>query len=338
MKKFKIITKREEWNEELSYYKSDWYHSWSYHEMSYKKKEGKPILFVLNENKIKIALPLLVRKIPGCSEYKDMTSVYGYPGFLFSNKEAISLYDDFIRHLQFWSKENKVVSIFSRLNSLLIDPKNLKGSFYVGETVLIELKDKEENQKSNYRSVHRNLLRKMEKNGFSADWSNSLNSMNEFKLIYEKNMKILGADNYYFFDNSYYEYFLNNPDFNVRIYNIYFNKKKVCSGIFIFNDEIVQYHLSGVLKEFRKEAPTIMLIDQARKDATLLGYKYLHLGGGLRNKKDGLFNFKRGFSKKLISFYVFKMITNDNVYNRLSNSSEIDNSQQNDFFPIYRKL
>lgn len=337
MKKFKIITAREEWNEELNKYKSDWYHSWSYHEISFKKKEGKPIMFVLHDNNKRIAIPLLLREIPGNSEYKDMTSVYGYPGFLLSSKEAANLYDDFIQHLQIWSNENEVVSIFSRLNSLLIDAKNLKNSFHIGETVVIELEKEEKNQKSNYRSIHRNLLNKLEKNGFSADWSNSSKSINEFKLIYEKNMKILGANDYYFFDDCYYEYLLNNTDFDVRIYNIWLNKKKVCSGIFIFNDEIVQYHLSGVIKEFRKDAPTIMLIDKVRKDATLLGYKYLHLGGGLNNKKDGLFNFKCGFSKKLIKFYIFKMITNENVYRKLSNLSDTNILKQNDYFPIYRK-
>ena len=41
-----------------------------------------------------------------------------------------------------------------------------------------------------------------------------------------------------------------------------------------------------------------MLIDIVRKDANSLGFKFLHLGIGLANKKDSLFNFKSGFSKK----------------------------------------
>ena len=337
MIEFKVLTTKNDWLNELRNFKSDWYHSWSYHEMAIRRNQGKPIFFVMNNNiNERIAIPFLLRDIQGDSKYKDMTSVYGYPGFLFSNFNSKKLYDTFIERLKIWSIENNVVSIFSRLNSLLIDAKDLKNCSSCGETVVVNLKLDEDKQKAFYRSVHRNLLRRLEKNGFKSDWSNSQKSIDDFKSIYKKNMINLNANSYYFFDNSYYSELLNSDEFEARIYNVWYDKLKVCSGLFIYKDDIVQYHLSGTLKNFKKSSPTLMLIDQARRDAAKLKFKYLHLGGGFGGQKDGLFNFKYGFSKKSIKFYFFKIITNINAYKKLSNLSASMPLTDQGYFPLYR--
>ena len=337
MTEFKVVTAKNDWLNELGNFKSDWYHSWSYHEMAFKRNQGKPILFVMNNNdNERIAIPFLLRDIQGDNKYKDLTSVYGYPGFLFSNFNSKKLYDTFIKHLKSWSIENNIVSIFSRLNSLLIDAKDLKKCKSYGETVVVNLELDENKQKKFYRSVHRNLLRRLEKDGFKADWSNSQESIDDFKLIYKKNMIDLKADSYYFFDNSYFGELLNSDEFEVRIYNVWYDKLKVCSGLFVYKNDIVQYHLSGTLKKFKKSSPTLMLIDQARQDASELKFKYLHLGGGLGGQKDGLFNFKYGFSKKSIKFYFFKMIVNIEAYKKLSNLSDSMPIPDHGYFPLYR--
>ena len=338
MNEFKVITVKDEWCKELNSYRSDWYHSWDYHEMAFKNNEGKPILFVLtNDSNESIALPLLLRDITG-SEHKDMTSVYGYPGFLLSSDDAINLFEQFLEHLLVWSNNNSVVSIFSRLNSLLVDANALKGCFPNGETVVVDLSNDEDEQKRRYRKNYRNLLRRLEKDGFKADWSNSQESIDDFKSIYLATMKGLDAGDYYFFDDAYYDDLLNSTGFEVRIYNVWLNEIKVCSGMFVFCDDIVQYHLSGTLQEYKDLAPTRMLIDQARKDATELGFKYLHLGGGLGGGRDSLFNFKYGFSKESIEFFVFKMITNIDAYKELSNLTEVDAVPESGYFPLYRKV
>ena len=338
MNELKVITKKEEWTEELQHFRADWYHSWSYHYALFKRNEGKPILFIMtDQNHESIAIPLLLRKIDGY-KYKDMTSVYGYPGFLFSETYNKRLYETFIQKLIIWSEENNIISIFSRLNPFLIDAEELKMCSLSGETVFIDLMLDEVKQKSNYRSVHRNLLGRLKKNGFKANWSNSQKSICDFKYIYRKTMKDLGANDYYFFDDSYFNDILNSKDFKVRIYNVWLNDLKVCSGIFIFHNEIVHYHLSGALKAYKNASPTIMLINQVRKDAAILGFKYFHLGGGFGGQKDGLYNFKYGFSKKSINLYSFKMIINENIYKKLSNISSSDSVPNKGFFPLYRKI
>ena len=98
------------------------------------------------------------------------------------------------------------------------------------------------------------------------------------------------------------------------------------------------YYSLAYISEYKKYSPTIMLIDKAREDANSLGFKFLHLGGGLANSKDSLFHFKSGFSKKVKKFYVFKMITNDFVYKKLSKLSADNSTTNENFFPLYRSL
>ncbi|RZM81187.1 hypothetical protein C3B51_09365 [Pseudoalteromonas rubra] len=338
MNEFTVITAKDEWREELKNYRGDWYHSWDYHQIASKSNEGKPMLFVLtNDLNQRLALPLLLRDITG-TDYKDMTSVYGYPGFLLSSDSAIGLFEEFQQRLFDWANGNSVVSIFSRLNSLVVDTKSLDGCYLSGETVVVDLTIDEDEQRKRYRKNYRNLLRRLEREGFRADWSNTDESLNDFKQIYTETMKGLNAGDYYFFDDAYYSNLLDSKDFEVRIYNVWLDELKVCSGMFVFCDDIVQYHLSGTLKEYKELAPTRMLIDKARKDATELGYKYLHLGGGLGAERDSLFNFKFGFSKESIEFYVFKKITNMQAYKMLSNLDEDDAVPETGYFPLYRKV
>lgn len=337
MKLFKVITTEEEWREELSHYDKDWYHTWDYHQIAFKSDEGSPVLFVLTDGAMRIALPLLVRDIGIESSYKDMTSVYGYPGFLFFNEESYELYDCFIKELKRWSRDNSIVSIFSRLNTLTCKDVELEGQFINGETIVVDLSLSENEQKSLYRKNYRNLIRRLEKDGFTVDWSNEKDSIDDFKRIYKETMESLNASDYYYFDDAYYDFLINSKDFKVRIYNVWLEGVKTCSGIFVFCNNIVQYHLSGTLQAYKDLAPTRMLIDAARKDATKLGYKFLHLGGGVGSGRDNLFNFKYGFSKNPIDFKVFKMVTNVEAYRDLSNLSATDDVSLSGYFPLYRK-
>lgn len=338
MNEFKIITNENDWRDELVNYKKDWYHTWDYHSIAKVNNEGTPLLFVLVDGEERIALPLLLRSIPNSDGYFDLHSVYGYPGLLFNNSQAYSKYELFVKALQDWSVSESVVSIFSRLNSLVLDDSFvLKGSVAKGETVVIDLSLCEDEQRSLYRKNYRNIIRKLQKDGFRADWSNSLESINQFKFIYTETMKALEASEFYYFSDEYYQSLFNSNDFEARIYSVWKDEVKVCSGIFIFCDDIVQYHLSGTLPEYKNLAPTRLLIDQARKDATELNFKLLHLGGGVGGGRDSLFNFKYGFSKRAIDFNVFNMITNVGLYKKLSLLGENESILDNDFFPLYRK-
>ena len=334
----RIIKAEKEWKEVLQSLKHDFYHTWDYHHLAQNNGEGEPIMFYLNNGQDSCALPLLLRTIKG--SLSDATSVYGYPGILSSENFPITLLNKFFQELVEWSNNNSIISIFSRLNTCV--ETELKANFPFiesnGETVIVDLTLPLDEQRKCYRKNYRNLINKLNKDGYRCSWSNSDEDKAEFIEIYNETMKSLDAHDYYFFNNDYYDALFNAEDFEVRIYNCYFNGVKVCSGLFVFCDDIVQYHLSGTVSKYKRIAPTRLMIDTVRKDATELGYRVFHLGGGTTGSRDSLFDFKFGFSKTSIDFKVLKLITNRDMYAELANISvnEID-SQRESFFPLYRK-
>ncbi len=73
------------------------------------------------------------------------------------------------------------------------------------------------------------------------------------------------------------------------------------------------------------------------------GNKVLHLGGGLGGRsQDSLYHFKSGFSKQTNNYSTFRLIVNQEKYDRLLNSTakylnlEPKIIIESGFFPSYR--
>ncbi|MEZ9132811.1 GNAT family N-acetyltransferase [Vibrio breoganii] len=333
---FKVISEENIWKAEVDLYSHDWYHTWDYHQLYCLDSNTKPLLFVFEKGHQRIAIPLVLRVINN-SSLKDLTSVYGYPGFLFHKVEDKNLYNEFLEALLDWCNKNEIISIFSRLNSLIVDTDSYRHCYNDGETVVVDLIGDNQQQRSIYRKNYRNIINKLVRDGFEVTWSNSKESIDDFINIYNETMISLNANDSYFFDRKYYMDLLDSSDYTARIYFVKYENKKVCAGIFVFCNEIVQYHLSGTLNDFKDVAPTRLMIDKVREDATSLGYNKLHLGGGVGGKRDSLFNFKYGFSKTAIKFNVLKIVVDEDSYKELSNIPKDCNINVQSFFPEYRK-
>jgi hypothetical protein len=89
----------------------DFYHTQSYHLLN---KENEVVLFVYFFDDDFIALPIVIRSIPG-SDLKDCTSVYGYCGPI-SNIEFDALpleaINQFKKGLSSFFSERKIISSF----------------------------------------------------------------------------------------------------------------------------------------------------------------------------------------------------------------------------------
>jgi hypothetical protein len=333
-----IVKEPVRWKKILENVDHDWYHTWDSHQISKDNGEGDPLLFVYTVDDITICLPLILRSID--ENWQDATSVYGYPGVLASVNVNENALTSFMDNLKEWGLSSNIVSIFSRLNPCIKTDLSVLDCYMKssGKTVVIDLRLTLEDQRKKYRKNYRNLINKLDRDGFKCSWCNSDDDIEDFMRIYNGTMNTLSAGDNYYFDRSYYDSLIQSKDFNVRIYSCYHEGEKVCSGLFVFCNGIVQYHLSGTVEKFKVAAPTRLMIDCVRIDATGMGFIFFHLGGGLGGNEDGLYNFKFGFSKESIDFNILKIITNKLKYEELSNFSlnEID-INTSDFFPLYRK-
>jgi hypothetical protein len=337
--KITIIKNRKEWTELLSLIDVyDSYHTYDYHLLS-KSDNEIPILIKYEHLDVLIGIPLLVRNICN-SQYKDLTSVYGYSGPI--SRGVTKKFDNtvFINELAKFLKKNNFVSAFSRLNPFIPNQIKILNSFgsisCQGKIVNIDISKNLEIQRSEYKSRLKTYINKSRRN-CSIIRASTKENLEEFIAIYYKNMIRVEADDFYFFNKLYFNNLIDSKDFETEILLAKDNETNtiIAGCIFMISNGIVQYHLSGSKTEFSSNTPTKFLIDEMRIIATNKGCNYYNLGGGKGgNINDSLFYFKSAFSKNHLDFNLWKFIINQEVYDELVLKTDI--IKDSEYFPLYR--
>lgn len=341
-----IITERTIWNDTISLsMHSDFYHTYFYHNLS-KKENETPILIKYQEHNTCVLLPLLLREIEN-SDYKDATSVYGYSGLLCISDMSNFDNENFKKELNLFLLKNKIVSVFSRLHPYLnSQEKILNGIGHIsnpGDVVYINLLEPIKIQRQHYSNRLKTHINKA-KRLCTIIKGETKAHVQEFIKIYYENMRRVNANESYFFDESYFYQLMSSPDFEVELSLAVSNETKeiIAGALFVKTDKIVQYHLSGIKKEFLDINSIKYVIDDMRIKSTEEGYTYFNLGGGRSNKQDSLFSFKTSFSKSLKPFKLWKYIVDENAYRDLVKQNKVAESEVNIeddqvFFPAYRR-
>ncbi len=332
-----VITTKEEWSiliNEVDAY--DFYSTYDYHALSDTNDES-PILIKYTEDDIIIGLPLLIRKIHN-TPFFDATSVYGYAGPI--SKNIPENYDNrlFKKELDAFFVKNQIVSVFSRLNPYLPNQNSILSAIgeikIKGDVVMIDLNENLDVQRQQYQrriKSHINSARKL----CTIKKADSKEDIKAFIDLYYENMNRVDAKESYFFSENYFYKFTNMDNCKIEIILASLSETdEIISGaMFVKSKDIIQYHLSGTKTDYIDIAAIKLLIDEMRVEGTKENYKVFNLGGGLSSKDDSLLRFKKSFSKTLKKFSIWQYIVNETIYNGLTNSLEIDDS---DFFPGYR--
>lgn len=341
-----IIKGREEWNSFIKLFEHyDCYHTYHYHILSKKECET-PILITYKKKALTIAIPLLLRPIPG-TDYLDATSVYGYAGPLYKGTLGISAQNEFRAELQRFLQKTKIVSIFSRLHPYLgCQEKVLDGigsTSCPGSVVNIDITKPIDIQRQQYNSRLKTYINKARR-AYSVIDGTKEEDIEEFIRLYYENMRRVHADEQYFFDRQYFYKLMLSSFFKSELLLCILNETKEIIGgaLFIKTGNIVQYHLSGSKEAFLPLNPVKLLIDEMRIRATKQNFKYFNLGGGKGIKKDSLFHFKSTFSHDFKEAKLWKYIVDKEVYDTLTEKRKntlCDHfGQDADFFPAYRKI
>lgn len=315
----------------------DFHHTSYYHKID---NEHMSKLLVFSKGKDFIALPVVIRNIPN-SEFFDITSVYGYAGPIYrlqeDTKEELSIF--FKHRFPQYCLENKIVSAFSRLHTL-IDQKPILSSLGeiidLNKTVAIDLTASPEDQRKNYRKSLKSELNQLRRKDIVVKTAENRADIDRFIEVYYETMDRVQATRNYYFSKQYFYNFLATTDFNSKLLVAKFKGEVIAGAIFTFTDKIMQYHLAGTAEKFIRDTPMKLIIDEARLLGNELGLVYLHLGGGVGgHDDDSLFRFKSGFSKNFTQFSIWKYIVDESQYNKLVDSKSAINKASN-YFPLYR--
>jgi hypothetical protein len=331
----------------------DVYHLPEYHRLE--EEDGVSAeLFVHEDGSAIIAMPILLRRIEGVpgletSKYKDVTSVYGYPGPV-SNLESPTENHahGFIESLRQYFDKNDVVAAFSRLHPLIeTQPLFLTGSDMevrdLGQTVAIDLRLPAEAQRQQYRTNHKRDINRARRAGVECIQDTEWDYFDAFLDIYYQTMHRSGASESYFFDR---QYFLNLREVlgsHLALFVALHEGSVISAAMFMNYNSIVQYHLGGTDSAHLELAPSKLMFDTVRLWGAEVGAHVFHLGGGVGSAEDSLFRFKAGFSKLRFTFRVWRMIVNRAVYGQLTEERRRWNEKhgvdrlEHDFFPAYRQ-
>ena len=332
-----VITTKEDWNlliNEVDEY--DFYSTYDYHVISNVDNE-KPILIKYTEGDVVIAIPLLIRKIPN-TPYFDATSVYGYAGPI--SKNITDNFDNkfFKKELNNYFIDNRIVSVFSRLNPYLAHQNDILRTIgevkIKGDIVMIDLNEDLELQRQHYQKrikSHINKARRL----CTVKKANSKDDIKAFIELYYENMNRVDAKKSYFFSEDYFYKFthIDNCKIDILLATLIETNEIISGAMFVKTKDIIQYHLSGTKTEYLDTAALKLLIDEMRIEGSQENYRVFNLGGGLSSNDDSLLRFKKSFSKTLKDFSVWQYIVNEKIYYELTESVEIDDCE---YFPGYR--
>jgi len=326
--------------------KYDVYHLPEYHALAETCDEGEAILFVYRDSDCTVAFPLLLRNIEislgdsGADQWRDATSVYGYPGPIMKGSMTERSRNGFQSALNQFLLDQHIVAVFSRLNPLLHQTKILTGygqTQQVGTTLSIDLTLTEIEQLARYRKGHRYDIKRLIKSGYDCCEANDC-ELEDFITIYTQTMSRVDATPYYFFSKQYFDGLLHDMSGSVKLFTCKHDGIIACAALFSLCGCIVQYHLAGTREEYLQMAPMKLLLDYVRQWGIQQGAHTFHLGGGVGGENDSLFSFKRGFTDREHKFSVWKHIVSPDVYDLLYNykCNQTGIFPEDTYFPSYR--
>ncbi len=266
-----------------------------------------------------IALPLLVREIPG-TELSDATSPYGYPGAAVRGERGRPPDPAGID----WSGTG-LVSVFAR--ERLVDEPFLAGAT---ERSVVQVHDP--SRPRNLRSRFGEQIRRNRKLGYQLEVlpgpETSAAERASFHAVYTETMNRADAAERYLFEPEYFGTILGFE----RSWLLLCRSPggaTAAGGIAALSDGLLHYYLGGTAEAQLGDSPFKNVVEAMIELAAELGVP-LNLGGGVR-PGDGLEDFKRGFANGELPFRTHEIVCDPEAYRRLSAGREDPG-----FFPLYR--
>lgn len=308
------------WNsylEKFSVERKDIYYYEEYVKL-YEDEFGKALCVVCYDDKNVLLMPFIRKEIDG---FYDFETAYGYGGPICNSDNQEWIYNA-ITSMQEYLKSENYVCGFIRFHTLLDNVRLCErhmATFFDRNTVVIRTDQTEDEiWKNQIISKNRNMIRKAEKNGLEYKAEYDFAALSEFIELYNATMSRLGADDFYYFDNKYYQSFVENFKDKAFLGTVRKEGKLICAALFMYSGEYGHYHLEGSNHEYSSLAANNLLLWRTAVEFSKLGVKEFHLGGGYNSEPDNsLLKFKKSFSHNMKEFYIGKWIFNEEKYNEL---------------------
>lgn len=303
--------------------------------------DGEPLLIYYEKNNTRginvvmkrdVALDMHFKGRIESGKFFDFSTPYGYGGWIIEGRDV----EDLFHAYEHWINENNIICEFVRFHPLIKNHKYCE-QFYniiqLGEVVHMDLHSPDDIW-NNIVSKNRNVIRKAKKNNIKIYNGRFPEIYKKFQEIYDSTMDKNNAAEYYYFEPEFYMSILEDLPQNAQVFWAEKEEQIIAASIILTTNGLMNYHLSGSLREFSSLAPSNLLLYTAAIWGSLNGYQTFYLGGGVGSGEDNLFKFKKAFYKgKLNHFFIGKKIYNSECYDDLVNMRK---NTESGFFPKYR--
>jgi hypothetical protein len=323
----------------------DFCHLASFHRVAESHGEGVAHLFEYREKDHTVALPLLLRPVPGeySSSYVDAASVYGYGGPIRSRSIPAPVIQRFQEALTQELRRRNVVSVFSRLHPLIDSTAVLEGLGAIrqeGLTVSIDLSRGEANSRAGYSKSCRRSLRKLRELGFVGVHDAEKKHLAAFAEIYRHTMLRSDATESYRHSEEYFHLLNGELGDTLQLFVVLYQQSVVAGSLVTDCSGILQDFLGGTNADYLRFSPDRLVVDTERMWGVSKGACVHHLGGGRGAQQDSLFAYKAGFSDRRHSFGTWRWIVMGPTYRELVQaltSAQADDADELcPYFPRYR--
>ncbi len=311
------VTISEGWNRYLDLFKpdqTDIYYTEEYVRL-YETAADTALSVVCTEGDRVTLMPFLRRKI---GAFYDFETAYGYGGPI-SNTDSEEWTGRSLDAIRDHMGANGYLCGFMRFHPLIGNAAMCRDKInvlYDRKTVCIDLTPSEEDIWAHQiTSKNRNMIRKAEKSGllFRAEYDYS--SMDEFVGLYNSTMERLKAESFYFFDDKYFETYINNLSGKGFLGTVTLDNKIIGAALFMMHGEYGHYHLAGSNRDYSSLGINNFLLWNTAVEMKKHGISAFHLGGGTTSDPDDpLLKFKHSFSGNEKDFCIGKWIFNEEAY------------------------
>jgi len=333
------------WTETLAACSHDLYHLPAYARLEAQWIDAEPSAFVYQDRDHSLLIPLLIRATPG-GEFRDAVTPYGYSPPVASFGASAEFIEEALAAFDKQAAAQGLISTFMRLHPLLVPELHLSDSLSSwclvqrGQTVAMPLSDARPDWERSLVKGHRYDLRHLSKSGCSVVMD-SEEAWDAFPAIYRDTMERIGAGSAYFYSDDYLRRFRETLGANAICCMVRDAVGKImCAAIFTRVGDMVQYHLSGTVAAFARQAPNKMMLAGVREWCRDQGIGHFHLGGGFGGGSDSLFKFKRRFGGDPLPFRTVSAVHDAEAFAHECQLWQAESEKElaglEGFFPPYR--
>ena len=296
---------------------------------AYLEVENHPVrcVWVYQDEDNYLFYPFLIRSINDLGydlddEYYDICGAYGYNGPLGKVKDPnfITLFNN---GLQAYLQENKVVTEFVRYCPLI---GNRKYHSYTEQTHVLENVYVDLTQGPDYvwEKEFEYRVRKTVRKGASYNLETvflsgeqiDADAIHEFFAIYNSTMQRNEADNYYYFDISFFTKLVEVMKDKVLLSTTYLGDKAISTELLLIDEQLCFGFLGGTLADYYEYKANSFQRWELIKHISDLGIQKYSMGGGVRGS--GLHKFKLSFAQNCDNpFYIGTKVHNSDIHSEI---------------------